>query len=91
MADLLRFDTAYLYRLSPEEYGADFVASTYAVVELNGTYETNGDTELFISPGLLYEASRFALELSVSMPVFQNVDHRPEPEYSVGVGVRFLF
>jgi hypothetical protein len=90
-ADLLRFDTAYLYRLSPEEYGADFVASTYAVLELNGTYETNGDTELFLSPGLLYEAPRFALELSVSIPVHQGLDHRPEPEYSVGVGVRFLF
>ncbi len=90
-ADLLRFDTAYLYRLSPAEYGADFVASTYAVVELNGTYETNGDTEIFISPGLLYEAPRFALELSVSIPAFQDVDHRPEPEYSVAIGVRFLF
>jgi hypothetical protein len=90
-ADLLRFDTAYLYRLSPVEYGAEFIASTYAVVELNGFYETNGDSELFISPGLLYEAPRFALELSVSIPVYQDLDHRPEPEYSVAVGVRFLF
>lgn len=90
-ADLLRFDTAYLYRLSPAEWGAEFIASTYAVVELNGFYETNGDSELFISPGLLYEAPRFALELSVSIPVYQDLDHRPEPEYSVGVGVRFLF
>jgi hypothetical protein len=89
--DLLRFDTAYLYRLSPREYGADFVASTYAVVELNGFYETNGDTELFIAPGLLYEAPTFALELSVSIPVHQSLDNRPEAQYSVGVGVRFLF
>ena len=90
-ADLLRFDTAYLYRLSPEEYGADFVASTYAVLEINGAYETNGDTEVFVSPGLLYEAPSFALEASVSIPVHQDLDHRPEPEYSVAVGVRFLF
>lgn len=89
--DLLRFDSAYLYRLSPEEYGADFVASTYAVVELNGLYETSGDTEVFLSPGLLYEAPTFALELSVSIPVHQSLEHRPEAAYSVGVGVRFLF
>lgn len=89
--DLLRFDSAYLYRLSPREYGADFVASTYAVLELNGLYETNGDTEVFIAPGLLYEAPTFALELSVSIPVHQSLDHRPEAQYSIGVGVRFLF
>jgi len=89
--DLLRFDSAYLYRLSPEEYSADFVASTYAVVELNGLYETNGDTEVFIAPGLLYEAPTFALELSVSIPVHQSLDERPEAQYSIGVGVRFLF
>lgn len=90
-SDLMKFDTAYLYRLSPAEYGADFVASTYAVLELNGFYETNGDTEIFLSPGLLYEAPTFALEVSVQIPVHQNLDHRPEARYSIVAGVRFLF
>lgn len=89
--DLLRFDTAYLYRLLPEEYGAEFVASTYAVLELNGFYETNGDTEIFISPGLLYEAPTFALEASVQIPLYQQLDRRAEARYTLVLGVRFLF
>ena len=53
LSDALLFDSAYLYRLAPAEYGSDFVASWYAVAELNGPWETRGDTELILSPGAL--------------------------------------
>jgi hypothetical protein len=91
LADELRFDSAYLYRLSPAEYGAEFVAATYALVEFNAVYETNGDYELFVTPGVLYEAPDFALEAGVSIPVGGDVEDRPEVQYAVKVGIRFLF
>lgn len=91
LSDVLRLDSAYLYRLSPEEYTAETTASTYAVVELNTVYETDGETQMFISPGILYEARRFALEAGVQIPVWQDLDRRPESRYGVTFGMRFLF
>lgn len=91
ISDVLSVDSAYLYRLSPEEYGAETVGSLYATVELNGVYETDGDAQAFVSPGILYEAQRFALEAGVQIPVWQDVESRPESRFGVTLGVRFLF
>lgn len=91
LADELRSDTAYLFRLAPERYGDDFVAALYAVAELNARFEMNGDTQLFLTPGLLYEAPDWAFELGVSIPVAQDLEHRPETEIALTVGLRFLF
>lgn len=89
--DALRYDTAYLFRLSPAEYTAESSAATYLTFELNGLYETNGDNEIIIGPGVLYEARTFALEASVGFPVVQDVDERPETELVLTFGFRILF
>jgi hypothetical protein len=91
VSDALRADAAYLYRLDPAEYTAETAASLYAVAELNAVYETNGDYELFLSPGILYEARNFALEASVQIPVAAETDHRPERRYGLALGLRVLF
>ncbi|MCA9282745.1 MAG: transporter [Phycisphaeraceae bacterium] len=91
LADLLRVNASYLYRIAPEQYQSDTNASWYAVAELNGMYETNGDTEVMLSPGLLYEHRRWAAEIGVQLPILQDVDHRLEHEWVFIVGVRFLF
>lgn len=91
LADALSYDAAYLYRLSPAEYTFDTAGSWYVVGELNGVYETNGDNEIMLAPGILYEAREFALEASVQLPAVQDLDHRPEREVSFVVGVRLLF
>lgn len=90
-ADLLRYDAAYLYRLAPEVYAADTAASVYAQLELNGYYETNDDHEVFLSPGLLYEGTTWAAEISVQLPVARRLDHRPERDWILVVGFRLLF
>ncbi|MBX3321603.1 MAG: hypothetical protein KF757_01295 [Phycisphaeraceae bacterium] len=90
-ADALRYDSAYLFRLSPAEYSADTTAATYLTLELNGLYETNGDNEILAGPGLLYEARRFALEAAVGLPIVQDVDKRPRTDLMVTLGFRFLF
>jgi len=90
-ADLFCWDAAYLYRVTPAEFTAETDGAWYALCELNGLYETNGDAELFVSPGLMYEAARWTLELSVQVPVWQSLDHRPAAEYLLSVGLRFAW
>lgn len=91
LADLLRYDLAYLYRVTPAVYTGSTTAALYGVLELNGLYETNGDHQIYLSPGLLYEAQRWAAELSVQIPVYQDLDHRPESDYALVLGLRLLF
>jgi len=88
LADVLRYDAAYLFRLYPAKYSSETYGALYAVVELNGTYETNGDNELLIAPGLMYEAATWTLELSVQAPVWRDVHHRAEMDYAIVAGIR---
>ena len=90
-ADMFNGDAAYLYRLAPTAYTADTKASWYAMIEANWIYETNGDHELYLSPGILYEAYEIAIELSVQLPVVQALDHRAETDVAVVMGMRLLF
>jgi len=90
-ADLLRLDGSYLFRLAPEEYGERHEAAWYAVGEVNAFYETNGDWQVLLSPGLLIEAPRWAFELGVQVPVYQRVGGRPELNIAFVAGVRLLF
>ncbi len=90
-ADLLQYDFAYLYRIAPVEYTADTPGAWYVMLEMNGLYETNGDHELRLSPGIMYEATTWAFELGTQIPVWQELDDRPEPEFGVTLGLRFSF
>lgn len=89
--DAFEYDLAYLYRLSPESYGLNTEASSYFMLEFNGMAETNGDHELLIAPGFLYEATTFAAEISIQLPLTQDLEERPETEFSIMAGLRFLF
>ncbi len=90
-SNAVRSDTAYLFRLSPETYTADVTAATYLTLELNGLYETAGNVEFLFGPGILYEARSFALEASIGVPVYQDVDDRPETNIVITLGFRILF
>ena len=91
-AHTLRYDASYLFRIVPKAYGEETShLAWYAVAELNGIYDTNGDHELFISPGLMYEAMRFTIDATVMIPVVRDLDERPETEVVVGVGIRIPF
>ncbi len=90
-AEALRYDAAYLYRIAPAEYTADTHGAWYIVMEANGLYETSGDNELFLSPGLMYEGRNWALEASVQLPVWQDVEHRPQRDFVVILGLRLFF
>lgn len=90
-ADALRLDAGYLYRLSPEQYGLDTSHSTYLTLDVLGRYETNGDTEVILAPGYLWEGQRTAFFGGVMLPVHQNLDNRAETTVGVVLEVRILF
>ncbi len=89
--DLLRYDLSYLYRLAPETYASDRPVAIFGSLELNGFYETNGDHELFISPGIQYATTQWVIEATVQIPIQQQLDHRVERDFIIGVGVRIQF
>lgn len=89
--DLLVIEASYLYRLSPAAYTADTVGSLYAAVESFVDYETNGDIEWRLAPGLLWEARRWAAELSVIFPVARSIEKRARTDWGLALGVRVLF
>ncbi len=90
-ADVLEANVGYLFRVHPEEYGEEHVGAWYATAELLTTYETNGDVEMLLTPGVLYEGPRWAFEATLGFPVWRQVEDRPEANLVVGVGLRFLF
>lgn len=90
-ADLLRFNASYVFRLSPETYTEVHEPALYVTGEFLGEWETDGQYELFLAPGLLWEAQWAALELSLRIPVSQQVSNRPESAWAVNFGVRLLF
>jgi hypothetical protein len=86
-----RSDTAYLFRLSPAEFSMQSDAAWYLTAEASLLWESSGDIELLAGPGLLYEARRFALEVALSLPTYREVDSRPEVDWMLTVGARWLF
>ncbi len=90
-ADALLYDGSYLFRIHPAAYGPDSAGAWYGLVEVNGIYETNGDNELFISPGMMYEARTWTIEAAVRIPVWQDIDKRPETRFVAYAGLRLLF
>ncbi|MBN8645390.1 MAG: hypothetical protein J0L61_09160 [Planctomycetes bacterium] len=90
-ADAFRYNSAYLFRLFPEAYTSTSTGAWYATIELNGLYETNGDHDLRWAPGLMYEGQEFAFEIMAQLPLWDQLDERPELDFAVGVGLRFAF
>lgn len=89
--DALDYDASYLFRLIPAQWDAATTAATYLVLEFNGLYETGGDNEILLSPGLLYEARHWAAEVTFQAPLVQDVRGRPELDWAIGIGLRLSF
>lgn len=89
--DATTLDAAALWRLAPAWWTRAGQGGLYAVLEGNVTYEANGDWQARLSPGVMWEAPGYALELSVGLPAYQDLSDRPELEWSAIVGFRALF
>lgn len=89
--DALAFNSAYVYRLTPAEFTSETTGAWYATIEINGLYETNSDTELRLSPGFMYEGRRFGWEIMGQLPLWHDLNERPELDFAIGMGVRITF
>lgn len=90
-ADLLQYDAAYLYRIHPKQFSAEEIGGWYLVAGVSGYYETNGDHEILISPGFMYEGPRWVFEIAYQTPMWQDVEERAELDYVIMAGVRVTF
>lgn len=81
-------NASYLYRVLPAEYSPNTRGAWYAVVESLNQFTDDGDSRSRVAVGLLYEARRWAWELSVVLPVEQRWPE--EEKRRVTVGLRFL-
>ena len=100
--DRVRYDAAYRYRLWPERFGRG-LAQVNGLLELNGVWmgrardhgqrvADSGGHTLFLSPGLQVATLRWIAELSIQIPVVQNLHgDQLEADYVVVVSVRIPF
>jgi hypothetical protein len=91
VSDSFKYDASYLYRLAPDQYTMETKGAWYGLVELNANYDLNGDHEIFISPGIMYESRTYTLDATVMIPAYQDVNWRGEMEFMVGIGARLSF
>lgn len=89
--DALAFNSAYVYRVWPDQFTSESVGGWYVTAEVNNLYETSGDFESRWSPGLMYEGRQVSFELMAQFPLYHDLNERPELDFSVGVGLRVSF
>ncbi len=101
--DRVRADVSFQYRLFPAKLVADTNHFINGVLEANLIYmnnnrlagvsdENSGGTTLFLVPGLQYVAERYIAEISVQIPVVQNLKGVAlESDYIFRTGMRFNF
>lgn len=86
--DRIPVNASHLFRLSPSEYTVTTKGAWYTMVESLNTFTDDGDSRFDLALGVLYEARRWAWEISVRLPLAQ--DWPREADYTVTMGLRFL-
>lgn len=87
-ADRFVVNGSHLYRLSPSEYTVETRGAWYTMIESLNQFTEDGDSRCDLAAGILYEARRWAWEISVRLPVAQ--DWPRQYDYTVTTGIRFL-
>ncbi|MDF7826229.1 hypothetical protein P4B35_19535 [Pontiellaceae bacterium B12227] len=89
LSDELMLNAAHLYRIHPARYSIHTKGAWYTELEWLNTIYDNGDYEMDLAPGLLYEARRWAAEISLRLPIAGN--YYDQPNHTLAVGIRYLF
>ncbi len=100
--DRLRYDLAYRYRLWPRRFGGRLL-QVNGLLELNGTWQARsrddgqslsdtGGSVLFLSPGFQIISTRWIVEASLQIPVYQDPNgSQVETDVIAVLGVRIPF
>lgn len=87
-ADRVAVNGSYLYRLVPSEYTVATRGAWYSMLESLNEFTDEGDSRADVALGLLYEARRWAWEISLRVPLAQ--DWPQEADFGLTMGVRLL-
>lgn len=87
-ADRIAVNGSHLYRLSPSEYTATTRGAWYTMIESLNDFTDEGESRFDVALGILYEARRWAWEMSLRLPVEQ--DWAQDNNYTATMGLRFL-
>jgi hypothetical protein len=90
-SNVFMLNSSYVFRLFPDAFTSESIGAWYTTTELSCYFETNGDSELRYSVGIMYEGRRWAFEAMVQLPLWNELDHRAELDWACGVGFRFSF
>lgn len=102
--DTLTHNASFQYRLSPRTLPDEGIPSfVYGVLELNGIWAdrseasgqdiaASGGYTLLLSPGLQYVTTRWVAEVSVQVPIIQDLNgSQTEIDYVLAAGFRIQF
>jgi hypothetical protein len=86
--DEMEVNASYVFRLAPARYGATTRDAWYAVAESLNQWFEGGSNRHDLALGVLYEATQWAAEVSLRLPVKQEAGI--ERDVSWAAGVRYL-
>ncbi len=89
--DEVKYNLGYTFRVQPASFAEDDSTALFAVLEINGRYETNGDNETLLSPGVQYVTNNWTIEATFQFPILQDVNNRMQTEYATGLIFRLRF
>jgi hypothetical protein len=81
-------NASYLYRLAPDKYAPETPGAWYVMLESLNQFTLETDSRSDLAVGILYEAQRWAFEMSLLLPLQQ--DWQQENNHQVTIGFRFL-
>ncbi len=86
--DRMAVNASHLYRVSPVEYAVETRGAWYTMVESLNQFTDDGGSRVDMAAGVLYEARRWAWELSVRWPLRQDGERKDNSK--ITFGLRFL-
>ena len=89
--DAMSYDAAYTYVLLTGQNLDESYWQVGSVLELNGTYTTDGSHLTFISPGIQLALERMIVEASLQLPVIRDLKSEVEPDFTLVVGTRITW
>ena len=89
--DEMRYDAAYTYVLATGQTLDDKVWQLNSVLELNGSYFTDGGNLVYVAPGFQLALERMIVEGSLQLPVIRDLKNGIEPDYVFVIGTRITW
>lgn len=88
-SDETEVNASHLYRIAPSRYTRETKGAWYTMLESLNTFMDNGDYQIDLAVGILYEARRWAAEAAFRLPLSEKGPR--ESDAKAIIGYRHLF